>query len=128
MTAKELIANLRSLGTLDGHVIFNYLAEHTYEAKLATGQQLRDASDFKAFLRELAEEAKIPGPSHFRRSTEVSTAAGNGTGPKVLPPAPQRRYEDATCPRCGHVHEGDGECGVLIGGGRYCRCELEVPA
>ena len=128
MTAKEVITNLRALGTLDGHVIFNYLAEHLYEARLTNGVKVRDGYDFKVWLRELAEEAKIPRPPHFPRSTEVLAVTGNGTGTKVLPPAPQRRYEDATCPRCGHVHEGDGECGVFIGGGRYCRCELEVPA
>ncbi len=36
---------------------------------------------------------------------------------------------DKTCPRCGHVHEGDRECGVFISESTgYCRCELEVPA
>jgi hypothetical protein len=34
---------------------------------------------------------------------------------------------DKTCPRCGHVHEGDSECGQFMGGGGYCRCELPVP-
>lgn len=37
------------------------------------------------------------------------------------------RYEEM-CPRCGHVHQGDRECGEDIGGGRRCRCEMEVPA
>lgn len=35
---------------------------------------------------------------------------------------------DKTCPRCGHLHEGDAECGVLLGSGRVCRCEVPVPA
>lgn len=37
-----------------------------------------------------------------------------------------RALSDPTCPRCGHVHEGSGECGVSIGAGRVCRCELEM--
>lgn len=34
---------------------------------------------------------------------------------------------DGTCPRCGHKHEGERECGVSMGGGGLCRCELSVP-
>jgi len=30
------------------------------------------------------------------------------------------------CPRCGHVHQGCRECGEQIGGGRICRCEMEL--
>jgi hypothetical protein len=121
MTAKEMIANLRDLGPQEFSALFEYLAEHTYEARLSKGQRLLDASDFKAWFLELADNAS---------RTEVSVEAGSGTRPKVLTPAPQRRYDsrhDPTCPRCGHIHEGVGECAMYMGNGRYCRCELEVP-
>ena len=50
------------------------------------------------------------------------------TSPMVTVRAPQARWED-TCPRCGHVHQADAECGEALGGGRICRCEFEgVPA
>jgi hypothetical protein len=29
------------------------------------------------------------------------------------------------CHRCGHVHEGVSECGVDMGSGRVCPCQLE---
>jgi hypothetical protein len=32
----------------------------------------------------------------------------------------------AMCPRCGHVHQGEKECGEEMGANRFCRCELEV--
>lgn len=35
---------------------------------------------------------------------------------------------DLTCPDCGHVHAGENECEVKIGGGRECRCERKVTA
>jgi hypothetical protein len=41
------------------------------------------------------------------------------------------RHDDlySTCPRCGHIHQGERECGEDMGGGRICRCEMEcVPA
>jgi hypothetical protein len=51
MTAKELIANIRAraLGAGAGpRDLFNYLADQVYEARLADGQRLLDATDFKA--------------------------------------------------------------------------------
>lgn len=108
MTAAEAIANLARVQ--EPAERFLYLAAHAHEFRLATGQRLLDGTDFKAFLVELAE-ASQPG------------------GLAAIPP--QKRWPrsvDLTCPRCGHVHESEGECGVAIGGGRYCHCELEVPA
>ncbi len=31
-----------------------------------------------------------------------------------------------TCPRCGHIHEGSKECGMVMGQNLICRCEYEV--
>jgi hypothetical protein len=110
MIAKELIANIRgrALGAGAGpRDLFNYLADQVYEARLADGQRLLDATDFKAWLRELAEASTLPQPG--------------------LPASQARRLHD-TCPRCGHIHEGGFECGAEMGGGRICRCELGVPA
>jgi hypothetical protein len=42
---------------IDLHLTLNFLAEHVYNSQLRGGQHLLDATDFKAWLRELAEEA-----------------------------------------------------------------------
>jgi hypothetical protein len=55
MTANELVDNLRIMGPQDAAVIFNYLAEHAHEARLANGCGLRDATDVIEWLRELAQ-------------------------------------------------------------------------
>lgn len=43
-------------------------------------------------------------------------------------PKVTQREIDRTCPRCGHIHQGEKECGEPMGGERICRCELDVPA
>jgi hypothetical protein len=108
-----------------------YLADHVYSAELADGGRVRDAMDFVQLLRDLADETRkvlqIPD------NTKVSAGAGNGTCRTVTRPAQPRwnegsGFHDPTCPRCGHVHEGVGECGVSMGKDRLCRCDLEVSA
>lgn len=113
MTAPELIAELRALGgSPDAARIFLHLAEHVYEARLANGARLLDASDFKEWLVELAEEAKIPRPPYF---------------PARAAPSPQTRY-DHICPDCGHEHEGRTDCGKYLGEEKFCPCESRVRA
>jgi hypothetical protein len=97
MTAQQAVAYLRRLGPYP-HEHFLYLASHVHEARLADGSRVMDATDFAAWLIELADV--------------------NSPLPKL----------DPTCPRCGHTHEGENECGTYLGGQRFCRCELEVPA
>lgn len=114
---------------LYARLLLSYLADHVYTSSLENGLPVRDATDFSHWLTELAEAArelaKIPG------NTKVHSVQDSGTRPKVTcrTPQPQPRYQsDPTCPRCGHVHEGAGECGVSMGKDRICRCEMEVPA
>jgi hypothetical protein len=108
MTARELVSQFRFRDqSLSGtEEFFLYLANHVYEARLSDGQRLNDGTDFAMFLRELADA--LEG--------------------KLLRPFGSSVAHHATCPRCGHVHEGISECGIEIGGGRICRCELSVPA
>lgn len=106
MTAREAIADLQH--AKEPVEFFLYLAAHAHELRLTNGARLNDSTDFKAFLVELAEATK----------PTIGRALG-------IPP--QKRW-DEHCPRCGHVHQGIGECGMPIGGGRVCRCELEVAA
>jgi hypothetical protein len=121
MTAYETIAHFLSFD-LDGlSLVFAYLAEHSYEARLQDGKQLRDATDFRCWLRELSEAAKV---AEGRGSTEVANQPGRRPCRKVL----GTFVLADPCPRCGHVHEGAAECGFEIGGGRICRCDVEVPA
>jgi hypothetical protein len=113
MTPQELISALRSCGPQTLSVILHFIADRLYQAELNSGASLHDVTDFKIFLEECAEVAKV-------RDFRDQTASGWREAPSrgVNPP----------CPRCGHVHQGDRECGEQIGGGRICRCEMEVPA
>jgi hypothetical protein len=108
MTAKEAIANLRATGADDPVEYFLYLANHVHEARLTNGSRLNDAIDIALWLTELAEAIRVPSLD--------------------LAEIESKRRADLTCPRCGHIHEGDRECGAFIGGGRICRCEMEVSA
>jgi hypothetical protein len=124
MTAHELLQDLRACGPQSLSVILHFVADHISEARLSTGARLCDATDFSDWLHELGDVARVSG---FSESTEVLIPAGRRTRPTVTRQE-QSRW-DNTCPRCGHVHQGEKECGESIGGGRICRCDLEgVPA
>ena len=105
MTARQVVDHLRELGILDNRTLLLALSNCTGEARLQDGQRLNDATDFAAWLREVAGELRVPERVAFIT-----------------------RRIDLTCPRCGHVHEGDRECGVEVPGAGICRCELQVPA
>lgn len=107
MTARDFIAKLapEELDRLSG--MFRHLAEHITEARLSTGLRLIDLTDVRAYFYELASAADFFDSPQGRA---------------------MRHSVDSTCPRCGHVHQGSAECGQEIGGGRICRCELEVRA
>jgi hypothetical protein len=115
MTAHDFIASLAPVDLDRQGKIFRFLAEHTYELRLSSGHPLRDSTDFRDFLFELSRGLQL---AHDLAPRE------NRRCPKVIP----RGQFDDTCPRCGHVHQGSGECGEQMGGGRICRCETEVPA
>jgi hypothetical protein len=121
MTARDFIASLAPVDLDRQAKIFRFLAEHTYELRLSSGHPLRDSTDFRDFLFELSRGAEL---AHQAVNTHVAIASQNRPCPKVIP----RGQFDDTCPRCGHVHQGSGECGEQMGGGRICRCETEVPA
>jgi hypothetical protein len=63
LLAREVIDELRrqrwesGFAAVDLTVTLNFLAEHVHISQLRDGQRLIDAMDFKAWLRELAEEA-----------------------------------------------------------------------
>jgi hypothetical protein len=103
MTAREMISNFRAQSgpSPDPRELFLYLANNAYDVRLADGGRILDLTDFTTLCIELAQ---------------------------ALKPETSVNSHDKTCPRCGHIHEGDRECGFLIGGGRICRCEMEVPA
>lgn len=107
MIAQEIIAELRTRGLDVSPEIFDYLAEHIYDAELFGGHRISDASDAVGLMRELASAARFA-------ALPVATM--------------RRRLIESTCPRCGHIHQGEAECGEEMGGGRLCRCELPVRA
>ena len=117
MTAKQLIDCLRLPKEMCR--VFHGLADTVYEARLSGGQRLCDATDFAAWLRELAEETRVHGQT-------ADASHGNGTRPKVTSERGRTIYD--TCPQCGHIHQGDAECGEHLGGGRVCRCEFVMHA
>ena len=110
MTMEKLSKQLPQIRQQGLSALFHFLAYHIHEARLANGNRVLDASDFKEWLHSVgdifAETSGIRFPSSSVRN---------------------RVLED-TCPRCGHIHQGVIECGEQIGGGRVCRCELAVPA
>jgi hypothetical protein len=64
MTPPEIIAKFRAMGPQNADVFFRWLANGVYEARLSDGVRLRDAADFAAWLRELAD-ACCPPRSYF---------------------------------------------------------------
>jgi hypothetical protein len=90
-------------------IALRYLADHVEMAELENGDLLHDVTDFRQWLQQLA--AAKPG--------ESSPGFGNhrlrSTG-RVLD----------CCPRCGHVHHDQKECGEEIGPGKTCGCVYNV--
>lgn len=128
MTPAELVETFRILGRQDSSVVFTFLADHICNARLANGARLLDLSDVRAWFLEAAECAhRRDWPesvelSHLRAMVDREI----GPRPKLTGRTLDRRTLDSTCPRCGHIHEGVGECGMAMGNGRHCRCEMEV--
>jgi hypothetical protein len=128
MNAEQFVADMplgpgdARANLLHARLLIAYLADHVYTAELANGARVLDASDFKAFCCEAVEV--IRKVARLADGPELPTLR---SAQKQLPPPGQRRY-DPTCNRCGHVHEGVGECGMFMGNGRFCRCEMELTA
>jgi hypothetical protein len=104
---------------LSARMLFQYLADNLYSADLASGDRVAssDVTTVKTWLHELSEAAREM--SRNPPGTEVQLLQELRTCRRVI-----KSVED-TCPRCGHVHEGSSECGMFMGNGRYCRCEME---
>lgn len=130
MNAEQMISELRSLppdvDTANEFMQYlrlglDHIERRFFDLRLADGSRVNDASDFSRLLCELRDAALNP------RSTQVSSEPGNSTATKVTSDY-GRLANLEWCPRCGHVHIEDSECGFPIGGGRTCRCEKQVPA
>jgi hypothetical protein len=120
MTAAQMIELLRSIPAGDARASFYQLAQQVYAARLKNGTRLTDVIDFSAWLRELGEECA---------RTEGQLLPERSTGLKVTPrlEMKQELYQlERVCPGCGHVHEGDYECGTDMGGAGKCGCRMEV--
>jgi hypothetical protein len=109
MTADEFIVG-RPLGLTESE-LFILLAAAVYQARLEDGRHVRDAIGFRQWFLELAAASKKEGQ-----------LLGDHSIPRHNFPCGD------FCPRCGHVHQGEKECGEPLGGGRICRCELEIGA
>ena len=117
MTTVELIADYLHLGPQDLNVLLQFIADHLYELRLSNGAYLYDGTDFKQAFVEMAEELRKAN------RTKVPWMVNQRPCPKVT--NTHRSWSD-TCPRCGHIHEGEMECGASMGKDRLCRCDLEV--
>jgi len=133
VTAQELLDNIRGLlrvGAIEPTFasLMHCLADHVYEARLDHGQRVLDASDFSAWLRELAEASRCRG---VLEATAQIEATGKLDAPSLANLNAEIRRTRirllSTCPDCGHVHQVEGtECGQELGGGRVCRCDRRV--
>ncbi len=106
-------------------IAFRYAADNFYIATMENGKSRPlDPLEFKAWLAECAEAFSL-ADSH------VSIPAADSGAPRRLRSdgSTGSRYDRGDfCNRCGHVHQGR-VCGMKMGGGPECRCELEgVPA
>ena len=80
----------------------------------------------EGYLRELRTGEGARGPEDFYEFDESEAFPEEPRSLSIVPP--QRRWNDV-CPRCGHVHTGDGECGVFMGrSAGHCRCQEVVSA
>jgi tRNA(Ile2) C34 agmatinyltransferase TiaS len=125
MTISQLISDYRALGPQSENVLLEFIADHLYELRLANSARIIDPMDFKEALHDLAEAlrmAEFPEGTVLPPSKVALAHSAYLKSPRVT------RSNDPTCPRCGHVHEGAGECGVSMGKDRICRCEMEVVA
>ncbi len=122
MNAKQMVEVMRTFPAGDVRARFYILASKIYDARLKSGERLTDAIDFKAWLCEIGDE--------YAR-TEASKPAERSTGPKVIPRLGMELQQERTCPRCGHVHQGEYECETDMGataGKCACRYRMEVTA
>lgn len=133
MTAAEMIADLVAMGPQNADVVFLYLANHAIDARLEQGQRICDVSDVIAWLRELAEAAKIPDVAEKPQTSSLASgvaesrataAAEFRTWAKTQPSA-QPRW-DQRCEDCFHVHTGRYECTEYLGEGRFCKCSSKA--
>jgi hypothetical protein len=122
MTAREAVSNFRNFSLSRDDERFLYLATHAHELTLANGCRLIDGTDFIQFFREMAEALE------FYDVRDRAAKRMNGAVPAQPRWNSIAKAGSDPCHRCGHVHEGSKECGVLIGGDRICRCEMEVTA
>lgn len=115
MTPTELVDRLKACGPQELHIVFCYLADRAYEAELADGSKLRDASDFKQWLQELCAASRPV--AEFSGNTEGQAEPVFRTRPEVT------RHGAEFCLKCGHVHEGDSSCDVYMGPrAGHCDC------
>ena len=120
MTFVELIADLLAADRasmtelLFGRLLLRSLADHAHDLQLSNGSYLSDVTSFRDGLRESAEALRIKPQPVSTFGNHKLRASG--------------RVIDSTCPRCGHIHQGEQECGTQMGRDRLCRCDLEVPA
>ena len=125
MTAREFIAQLAPVDLDRLSTVFHSLSEHTLGARLEAGRRLTDVMDFREYLEELSEAARVAHTLSQRKLP--SYVRDRRVLQQLSEQTPRRPFADS-CPRCGHVHQGVSECGEPMGGGRICRCEMEVHA
>ena len=122
----ELAQKIGLRGDGRSRILLLVLAQCIYDARLENNMRVLDASDMKEWLLELAAWCLCPAlPSNAlpaMAAPENAAPENSGIAGQIF----TFPLLHATCPGCGHLHEGDGECGSYIGSGKFCRCEKEV--
>ena len=120
MTSREWLADILSQGPrsellpLELRMMFRQLHDNLPLLKLRNGSHVRDVPDVMELCREMIDLLTPNKPPQIGVFTAASA---------------RERFPFAdTCPDCGHVHNGENECGEKLGGDRVCRCERKVVA
>jgi len=78
--------------------------------------------EYFLYLAAHASELRLTNGARLNDSTDFKAFLVE------LATIPSQPRWNSNCPRCGHVHEEVSECGMKLGGGRVCRCDMEMSA
>jgi len=119
MTVSELALVIQKDSRRDISAALVLAAEALPILRLPDGRRIHDQIDFHDLLEQLAEALLVPMESLPLQRTIESAVGAMPTLAKTS------RFIDP-CPRCGHVHKENKECGFEFRPGENCACVYEA--